>query len=146
MLNNKNCINNTLELAAIFFVSFFIFIASIEATELVNNTTNKKQRMFLVGFAQDTMNNDWRAQQVKEVEKVFAKHSNIRFIATDAHAQTAKKILDIKSLVGLGIDLLITSPRDGKALAPVISETFKKGIPVILLERGVVSVIFCNLA
>lgn len=139
MFNNKNSINKTLKLAAIFFVSFFMSTVSIEATELANNTANKKQRMFVVGFAQDTMNNDWRAQQVKEVEKVFAEHSNIRFIATDAHAQTAKQILDIKNLVKQGIDLLITSPRDGKALAPVISETFKKGIPVILLERGVES-------
>ena len=102
-------------------------------------TSNTKQRMFVVGFAQDTMNNDWRAQQVKEVAKVFAQHSNIRFIATDAHAQTAKQILDIKRLVKAGIDLLITSPRDGKALTPVISDTYKKGIPVILLERGVES-------
>lgn len=97
----------------------------------------KKDKIYLIGFAQDTMNNDWRIQQVREVEKALSKHKNIRFISTDARAQTAKQILDIKYLVEQGVDLLITSPRDSKALAPVISDTYKKGIPVVLLERGI---------
>ena len=136
MFNHKNTINKTFALATIFCAS----IVNIEATELANNNTpNKKQRILLIGFAQDTMSNDWRVQQVKDVKKELAKHSNVRFISTDARGQTAKQILDIKNLVNQGIDLLITSPRDGKALAPVVSSTYKKGVPVILLSRKVES-------
>lgn len=118
-------------------VVFLGLSSSIVHAETLQKIQLKGNATFLVGFSQDTMDNDWRVQQVKEVERVFSQYKNIRFISTDARAQTAKQILDIKYLVKQGIDLLITGPRDSKALAPVISDTYKKGIPVILLDRGI---------
>lgn len=143
MFNRKIALTNSLASALKFL--FIVGICSFLITpfthaETINpstNADNKKQRVFLIGFAQDTMRNDWRIQQVKAVKKELAKHKNIRFISTDARGQTAKQILDIKKLVKQGIDLLITSPRDAKALAPIVSDTFNKGIPVILLDRKV---------
>ncbi|MBE0508667.1 MAG: LacI family transcriptional regulator, partial [Marinospirillum sp.] len=44
---------------------------------------------FVVGFAQDTLANDWRKVQVQEVQAVLAQHPNIQFIVTDAQGQTA---------------------------------------------------------
>lgn len=142
---DRCCLSCNLSLVSKFFL-FVIFshlLLSVAAAESnvthspAENATAKEQQKFLVGFAQDTMSNDWRAQQVKDVETELAHHANIRFIATDARGQTAKQILDIEDLVKQDIDLLITSPRDARALAPVISNTYKKGIPVILLSRKV---------
>ena len=95
------------------------------------------KQSFLVGFAQDTLANDWRLAQVKALEKEFAKYPNIDFVYTDGKDRTSRQIRDIEDLVAQGVDVLITSPRDGLAMAPVISRAFLSGIPVVLLTRGI---------
>lgn len=96
-------------------------------------------RTFLVGFAQDHMANDWRAAQVRDIQRELDRYPFIRFIYTDAGGKTAQQVLDIEDLVAKGVDLLITSPRDAEAMAPVISKVYRSGIPVVLLSRRTVS-------
>jgi ribose transport system substrate-binding protein len=95
-------------------------------------------RTFLVGFAQDHMANDWRAAQVRDIQRELAKYPFIRFVYTDAGGKTAQQVIDIEDLVAQGVDLLITSPRDAEAMAPVISKVYRSGIPVVLLSRSTV--------
>lgn len=95
------------------------------------------EEKLLVGFAQDDMSNDWRAAQVREAEAVFAKHDNIEFVFTDAGGDVAQNILDIENLADQGIDLLMVSPRNPKAMTPVISALYDQGIAVVLLTRSV---------
>lgn len=94
-------------------------------------------RTFVVAFAQDQMTNDWRAAQVRDLKRAFAKYPFIRFVFTDSGGNTAQQIVDIESLAAQKVDLLITSPRDSTAMAPVISAVYRKGIPVVLLSRQV---------
>ena len=95
------------------------------------------ERTFVVAFAQDHMANDWRAAQVRDVQKALAQYPFIRFLFTDANGNTARQILDIENLAAQGVDVLITSPRDAVAMAPVIAKVEKQGIPVVLLSRRV---------
>lgn len=97
------------------------------------------ERTFVVGFAQDTMANDWRASQVNSVKEALLKYPYIRFIHTDAKGNTARQVLDIEDLAERDVDLIITSPRDGKAMTQVISRVYKSGVPVILLTRKIES-------
>ena len=92
---------------------------------------------FLVGFAQDDMSNDWRAAQVRAVERALAEHPDISFTCTDARGSTARNVLDIERLVAQGIDLLIVGPRNPKAMTPAIRQVHEGGIPVILLTRRI---------
>ncbi|MDR9467242.1 substrate-binding domain-containing protein [Marinospirillum sp.] len=91
----------------------------------------------LIGFAQDTLGNDWRVAQVRAVEKALAEHSDIDFIYTDAQGETSLQARHIEKLAEQGVDLIITSPRDQDALAPVIEQVYRQGIPVILLSRSI---------
>jgi ABC-type sugar transport system substrate-binding protein len=95
------------------------------------------EQRYLIGFAQDTLGNDWRLAQVMEVKRELDKHPNVDFIHTDGKGDTALQAKHIEDLVARGIDLLITSPREMFALSEVITETFNKGIPVVLLDRGI---------
>ncbi len=97
------------------------------------------QHTYVVGFAQDTLSNDWRTAQVRELQQALSQYPSIHFIYTDAQGQTAQQILDIENLVMQGIDLLVTSPRDSKALTPVIAQAYRQGLPVILLTRRIES-------
>lgn len=95
------------------------------------------EKGILVGFSQDTLANDWRLAQVHAVQKGLERYKHIRFIFTDGKGSTAKQILDIEDMISKGVDILITSPRDGRAMRPVIEQAFQQGIPVILLTRRI---------
>lgn len=90
---------------------------------------------WVVGFAQDTLGNDWRRAQTEGLAAAFARHPEVRFIHTDAGGNTAQQVQDIQSLVSEGVDVLITSPRDAELMAPVIERVRAQGIPVVLLSR-----------
>lgn len=94
-------------------------------------------RTFVVGFAQDTMANDWRAAQVYELQRALAAYPFITFRHTDAGGQTAQQIIDVENLLAQGVDLLVTSPRDIKAMTPIIAKVHARGVPVVLLTRRV---------
>ena len=73
-------------------------------------------RLYVVGFAQDNMSNDWRAAQVNEMRRALAKYPNIRFIYTDAEGSASRQVLDMERLVEQGVDVIVTSPRDVEAM------------------------------
>jgi len=96
-----------------------------------------EERHYLVGFAQDTLANDWRVAQVEEMAAALAAHPEVEFVYTDAGGETAQQIMDIEDLVARGVDVLVTSPRDAHALAPVVAMARARGIPVVLLTRRI---------
>ncbi len=97
------------------------------------------ERIYTVGFAQDTMSNDWRAAQVNEMRAALAAYPYIRFVYTDAGGSTARQAYDLERLASNGVDVLVTSPRDSQAMTPVIDALYEKGLPVVLLTRRSVS-------
>lgn len=95
----------------------------------------KGGRIFVVGFAQDTLANDFRAAQVRQLAEAFSRRPHINFVFADGEGSTAKQISDIEEFVSRRVDLLIVSPRDANALAPAIEGAAARGIPVVLLTR-----------
>ncbi|MCW8982652.1 MAG: substrate-binding domain-containing protein, partial [Gammaproteobacteria bacterium] len=117
-------------------------LAICGATPLLAQETEaplNSQKIYTVGFAQDTMSNDWRAAQVNEVKRELDKYPEIRFIVTDAKGSSARQGFDFERLANEGVDILITSPRDVRSMTPVVEEVMKRGIPVILLSRRIMS-------
>ena len=101
------------------------------------DSSNKKQ--YVVAYAQDNMANDWRAAQIKQLQEELAKHPLIKFVYTDAKGNTASQIKNIEDFMHKKVDILMTSPRDGKLMTPVISKVYNSGIPVILVTRTIES-------
>jgi len=95
------------------------------------------ERTYVVAFAQDTFANEWRKAQVAELREALEPYPFIRFLSSDGQGQTAKQILDIEDFITKGVDVLVTSPRDAKALTPVISRAYRQGIAVVLLTRQI---------
>ena len=93
----------------------------------------------IVGFAQDTLANDWRVAQVEAVRAVLAQHPGIVFRVTDARDSSAMQAQHIEDFLDMGVSVLITSPREQAALTPVLDRVYAAGVPVILLDRGIAS-------
>lgn len=91
----------------------------------------------VVAFAQDDLGNDWRRVQVEEVRAVLAEYPGIDFRVSDARGNLALQVKHIEDWAMADVDVLITSPMDAVAMAPVIRRVHEAGIPVILLSRRV---------
>lgn len=113
-----------------------IFISFTVQPALADSTYSKK-KIYTVGFAQDTLANDWRKAQVNQLSAEFNKYPNSKLIVTDAGGKSARQIQDMEDLANQKVDVLIASPRDGAASTPAISRIYKKGIPVVLISRSI---------
>lgn len=94
-------------------------------------------RPLAIGFAQDTLANDWRLAQVEELTAALAGQPGVRLSVTDGQGETARQIRDIEDLVYRRVDVLITSPRDGHAMTPALARVYRQGTPVVLLTRRI---------
>ncbi len=121
-----------MKLSVLFSLTTLLFAPLLAVAEVPQST-------YVVGFAQDTMSNDWRAAQVNEMKQALANYPHIRFIHTDAKGSVARQIFDMERLAEQGVDVIVTSPRDVKAMTPAVSAIYKRGIPVVLLTRRILS-------
>jgi ribose transport system substrate-binding protein len=97
----------------------------------------QEERSVVVGFSQDTLANDWRLAQVNDLRRALARYPNVELRITDAKGSTARQISDIEDLVAGKVDVLVTSPRDSRAMTPAIAHAYRAGVPVVLLTRQV---------
>ena len=113
------------------FASFILMVAAVPIHAM------EEEKTFLVGFAQDNMENAWRTQQVMKLKQELTKYPLIKFIYTDAKGQVGKAVKDIEGLMEMGVDLLVVSPQSPTLTNPIISQVHKSGIPVVLLTRNI---------
>jgi len=94
-------------------------------------------KTYKVGFAQDTLANDWRKAQADEAALAASKYDFIDFTLKDANGKVANQILHIDQFIDKGYDFIITSPSDAYMAGFVTQKAVDKGIKVILISRGV---------
>ncbi len=102
-------------------------------------TTDNGKRKFLIGFSQCTTADAWRRSMDQEMQNELLYYPNMQLLIKDAENSSKNQINDIRELLAAGIDLLIVSPNESEPLTEVVSEVFKKGIPVILIDRKIES-------
>lgn len=91
---------------------------------------------YLIGMSQANLVEPWRVKMTEEIKEEADKHDGLRVIFTDAAGNNAKQVKDVEELLTEGIDLLIISPNDSKALTPIVAKAYQN-IPVIVLDRAV---------
>jgi ribose transport system substrate-binding protein len=94
---------------------------------------------YKVGFAQDTLANDWRLAQVNEVKEEIKKYPFLDLTILDTKGSFAKQILDIESFINDKYDFIITSPIEAHMTSLVLQKALQQGIKVILIDRGITS-------
>jgi signal transduction histidine kinase/AraC-like DNA-binding protein len=102
-----------------------------------NNVVRSKS--YTIGFSQCTTNDVWRKYMQKEMERELAFHPEVRLIVKDAELSADRQIEQIKELINDKVDVLIASPAAAKPVTPIIEYAYSKNIPVILVDRNVIS-------
>lgn len=88
---------------------------------------------YTIGFAQDTLKNDWRLAQVEELKNEVKKHPNLKLIIKSANTKVSKQIRDLELFIKQDLDFIITSPIEPNITSLVLKKAIDKGIKVILL-------------
>ena len=133
------------EVAAIMFPegSFEQPTEEAPAVAMIDTTQYKKEAPYTVCFSNASVSNSWRVAMNAHVEyqvNLFKEQGLIdEYIYTDANDDPNKQISDIEDLMTKGCDVMIVSAATGEALTPVVEKAMDAGIPVVTLDRNIVS-------
>jgi ribose transport system substrate-binding protein len=94
-------------------------------------------KKYVIGMSQCNLGEPWRVQMNADVKRAADKHPNIQVVYKDAQNDTLKQVSQIREFIASRVDLLIVSPKEAVPLTPPVSEAYKAGIPVIVLDRRV---------
>jgi ribose transport system substrate-binding protein len=90
-----------------------------------------------IGMSQCNLGEPWRVQMNADVKSAADKHPEIKVVYKDAQNDTLKQRSQMEEFISAGVNLIIISPKEAAPLTPVVEQAFKKGIPVIVLDRRV---------
>jgi len=99
----------------------------------------KNEVRYTIGFSQCTGKDQWRKNMLDEMDMELSFNSDAQLILKDAAGNSRTQIEQVRELISQKVDLLIVSPNEADPLTPVVEEAYKKGIPVIVLDRKISS-------
>lgn len=92
-----------------------------------------------IGMSQCNRGEPWRVQMDADVKQAGDKHPELKVIFKDAQNDTLKQRSQMEEFISAGVDLIIISPKEAAPLTPVVEQAHEKGIPVIILDRAVLT-------
>ncbi|MCW0484456.1 substrate-binding domain-containing protein [Gaoshiqia sediminis] len=92
---------------------------------------------YLIGFSQCAQHADWRQNMEAEMERELMFHDDLSLVIKQAYDDANLQVQQINELMEMGIDLLIVSPYQISPVQPVIEEVYRKGIPVVFVDRKI---------
>jgi ribose transport system substrate-binding protein len=92
---------------------------------------------WVIGMSQCNLGEPWRVQMNADIRKAAEAHPELEVIYKDAQNDTLAQRAQIGEFVNSGVDLLIVSPKEAAPLTGPVAEAYRKGIPVIVLDRKV---------
>lgn len=114
---------------------FLIFLASF----VISCDKSDNNNEIIIGFSQCFSNDEWRKAMNEEVntELTLSQNKNIKLIFKNANGNTKLQHQQIEDLLNSDIDVLLVSPNEADPLTNIISRVYKKGIPVVVIDRNI---------
>jgi ribose transport system substrate-binding protein len=107
------------------------------ATLFLSISSLAGQQRWVVGMSQCNLGEPWRVQMNADIRKAAAGHPELTVIFKDAQNDTLKQRAHVEEFVNSRVSLLIISPKEAVPLTAPVAEAFRRGIPVIVLDRRV---------
>ncbi|MDE7160620.1 MAG: substrate-binding domain-containing protein [Muribaculaceae bacterium] len=103
---------------------------------LSGGCSEKKEATWRIGVSQCS-DDIWRTKMNDEIYREVLFHPEVDVEIRTADDDNARQIADIEHFIEEGVDVIIAAPNQAEALTPVLSKAYRKGIPVIVFDRGV---------
>lgn len=96
-----------------------------------------QKKLWTVGMSQCNLGEPWRVQMNADIKRAAEAHPELKVIFKDAQNDNLRQSAHVSEFERAGVDLIIISPKEAAPLTKPVSEAYKKGIPVIVLDRRV---------
>lgn len=92
---------------------------------------------YTIGVSQ-CVGGSWREKVNQEMRSAQHLYNNVvKVDIVSAEGDSKRQVAQIDSLADAGVDLLVISPNEYKAITPAIERAWKRGIPIVLFDRKV---------
>lgn len=119
------------KLSYIILISYLLLLYSC-------NPSAKDIHTISIGFSQSISEDDsWRKSMDNTMKVEASLHPEIILTVYNANGSTKKQIFDIEKMIENRVDVLVVAPLGSDSIVPVIEKAYKKGIPVIIVDRKV---------
>jgi ribose transport system substrate-binding protein len=115
-----------------------IFVA-IFTLSVVGCRDKNESIKYTIGFSQCNSAEPWREAMNKQIMLEASKFPEMDIIISDGQQDNSKQVADVENFIIQEVDLLIISPNEAQPLTKVVEKAFEKGIPVIVLDRKVLT-------
>jgi len=120
-------------LVIITIVSFSSFAAGQEEME-----AKGAKDSYVIGLSNFSLGNSWRVQMIEEARYEAEVNPKVKeLIVTEANDDTSKQISDIEDLIASGVDAILITASNPKALIPVVEKAMAAGIVVVDFDNVV---------
>ncbi len=95
------------------------------------------QQKWTIGMSQCNLGEPWRVQMNADIRKAASEHPELTVVFKDAQNDTLKQRAHVEEFVNSKVNVLIISPKEAAPLTAPVAEAYRRGIPVIVLDRRV---------
>jgi ribose transport system substrate-binding protein len=93
---------------------------------------------YVIGFSQANFKEPYREHVNHELERLVKDYPKFKLVIADGQASVNTQVSQVENFLTQQVDLLMISPFEAAPLTPVVTQAYKKGIPVIELDRKTV--------
>ncbi|MGI4865194.1 MAG: substrate-binding domain-containing protein [Janthinobacterium lividum] len=94
---------------------------------------------YRIGFAQCSTVGPWRTAMLAGMRQELSFHPEVQLRVLDAQDNSVRQAQQIREFIRDKVDLLIVSPYESEPVTPAVEEAYRRGIPVVLLDRRTTS-------
>ena len=92
-----------------------------------------------IGMSQCNLGEPWRVQMNQDIRNAADQHPELKVVYKDSQNDSLKQRSQIEEYISAGVDLIIVSPKEAAPLTAPVAAAYRQGIPVIVLDRRVLS-------
>lgn len=104
---------------------------------LIPGILSAQSPRWTVGMSQCNLGEPWRVQMNADIRKAAESQPDLRVVFKDAQNDNLRQVAHVEEFVRAGVSLIIISPKEAAPLTQPVADAFRKGIPVIVLDRRV---------
>ncbi len=107
------------------------------AALLLTNIVDAQKPKWTIGMSQCNLGEPWRVQMNADIKKAAEAHPEIALVMKDAQNDNLRQSAHVEEFIRSGVNLIIISPKEAAPLTRPVGDAYRKGIPVIVLDRRV---------
>jgi len=87
---------------------------------------------YVIGLSNFSVENSWRVQMIAEAEYAASQNPSVaRLIVTNSEGSAEKQVSDVEDLIAQGVDAILISAANPRALVPAVARARAAGIVVV---------------